>query len=207
MRGLWRALEALLFWLLSSAALLLAVWMGMAALVTPAWTRWVQVAVNVAQPTAQEALATTAAWLALVVLLAMLARIELHKWRRTHVVVTTGDGDVHIATTTINNFVRDVVRGSTDVCSAKIETTHDRRKMNVTVRVCLTGDTPVALRATLLQAALRQRVRETFGMDIIGTIRVMITGIRRAHTAPPQLLDWRDGAAAAQDPVPAARHG
>jgi hypothetical protein len=50
-------------------------------------------------------------------------------------------------------------------------------------------------------------VRETFGMDIVGTIRVMITGIRRAPDAAPQLLDWRAGAASAQHPVPAAIHG
>lgn len=207
MRGLWRVLDAFFFWLLSIAALLLAAWLGVAALVTAAWARWVQLAGLMVQASVRETLASTAAWLALVVLLAMLARIQLHKWRHTHLVVTTGDGDVHIATATINNFVRDAVRGSTDVVSAQIETTHDRRKMNVTVRVCLTGDTPVALRATLLQAALRQRVRETFGMDIVGTIRVMITGIRRAHVAAPQLLDWRAGAAAAQHPVPAAHHG
>ncbi|MCX7001851.1 MAG: alkaline shock response membrane anchor protein AmaP [bacterium] len=206
MRGLWRVLEAFFFWLLSIAALLLAAWLGVAALVTAAWARWVQLAGLLSQTAARETLAGTAAWLALVVLLAMLARIQLHKWRHTHLVVTTGDGDVHIATATINNFVRDAVRGSTDVVSARIETTHDRRKMNITVRVCLTGDTPVALRATLLQASLRQRVRETFGMDIVGTIRVMITGIRRAHVATPQLLDWRAGAAAAQHPVP-AHHG
>ncbi len=207
MRGLWQSLEAILFWLLSSAALLLAVWMGLAVLVAPAWARWLQLTAHLAQPAARETLAAAAAWLALAVLLAMLARLEVHKWRGTHVVITTGDGDVHIATTTINNFVRDVVRSSTDVLAARIETRHDRRKMNVVVRVCLTGDTPVALRATLLQAALRQRVRETFGMDVVGTIRVMITGIRRTHAATPQLLDWRAGAAAAQHPVPAALHG
>ena len=169
--------------------------------------RSVQFATDAAQPPARHALVTMAAWLGVLVLTAVLASMRLRAWRRTHVVITTGDGEVHIAAATINHLVREVVMASQDVVAAQVATTHNRRKMNIVVRVRLTGATPVALRATLLQSTVRQRVRETFGMDIVGTIRVMITGIRRAPDAAPQLLDWRAGAASAQHPVPAAIHG
>jgi hypothetical protein len=200
-------METVCFWLLSAVLLALAAWLAAAGLVTAAWPHWVQFATDAAQPPARHALVTMAAWLGVLVLTAVLARMRLRAWRRTHVVITTGDGEVHIAAATINHLVREVVMASQDVVAAQVATTHNRRKMNIVVRVRLTGATPVALRATLLQSTVRQRVRETFGMDIVGTIRVMITGIRRAPDAAPQLLDWRAGAASAQHPVPAAIHG
>jgi uncharacterized alkaline shock family protein YloU len=137
--------------------------------------------------------------LAVVLMAAWMELLLLHRPRAV-LSFNTLEGTVCIATATVARFVREVIKSSRGVVQAQVDTAVDGRKMSVTARVRFTDELPVTQLATDAQRAVRQRVQDVFGCDLVQDIRIEVAGVDINKDRPRRMLSWRAQAAPSLTP-------
>lgn len=134
-----------------------------------------------------------AAAVSLLVVALMTAWVKLALLRRPPPVLTfnTVEGTVCIATATVARFVREVIKSGRGVVQAHVDTAVEGRKMSVTACVRFTDEQSVTQLATEAQRAVRRRVQDVFGCDLIQEIRIEVVGVDINRDKPRRMLSWR----------------
>jgi len=125
--------------------------------------------------------------LILISLIALLAKLRSRK-KTEPLVYHTAEGPVVIETTTLNNFVKSVIKSYKPVNHASVTTEEDHKKVNVIARVYLNDDQPVASVVAELQLAVRSSVREAFGLDLLRDIRIEVARLTAGRRRLQKLL-------------------
>jgi len=133
--------------------------------------------------------------LILVPLVILFAKLRSRK-KEEPLVYHTAEGPVVIETATLSNFVRLVIKAYDPVNHATVKTEEDHKKVNVIARVYLNDNQPVAAVVAELQIAVRRRVQEAFGLDLLRDIRIEVARLTSARHRLQKLLgDNRNEAA------------
>ena len=117
-----------------------------------------------------------AAFLIIIILLSLLAKIRLSK-NKSQLIYNTAEGQIVIETTSISKFILEILKDFDGVKSSVVNTKKDARKVNVSAKVQITDDQPVATLVADLQLAIRQRMLKTFGLDLLRDIRIEVTRV------------------------------
>ena len=125
--------------------------------------------------------------LIIVPLVALYAKLRSKK-KVEPLVYHTAEGPVVIETTTLNNFVKSVIKAYKPVNHASVTTVEDHKKVNVIARVYLNDNQPVASVVAELQLAVRKSVREAFGLDLLRDIRIEVARLTAGRRRLQKLL-------------------
>ncbi|MCK5851978.1 alkaline shock response membrane anchor protein AmaP [bacterium] len=125
--------------------------------------------------------------LILIPLVALFAKMRSKK-KIEPLVYHTAEGPVVIETTTLNNFVKSVIKAYEPVNHASVTTEEDHKKVNVIARVYLNDNQPVASVVAELQLAIRSSVREAFGLDLLRDIRIEVARLTAGRRRLQKLL-------------------
>ncbi len=117
-----------------------------------------------------------AALLLIIGLLGLLAKIRLNR-NRTRLVYNTAEGLIIIEAVSISKFISEILKNFDGVRNSFVSTKKDGRKVNVTARVQLTDERPVAALVADLQLTIRRRMREAFGLDVLRDIRIEVSRV------------------------------
>jgi len=130
--------------------------------------------------------------LLLLVLLAAWTEFLLLKKPPSTLTFNTVEGTVSIAPATLARFVREVIYACRGVVHARVVTDLDGRKMAVTAWIRFSDEQPVTQFASDVQHAVRRRVRDVFGFDLLRDIRIEVAGIEQRGTGSRRLLGWAE---------------
>jgi len=125
--------------------------------------------------------------LILIPLIVLLAKLRTRK-KDEPLVYHTAEGPVVIETATLNNFVKAIIKAYEPVNHASVTTEEDHKKVNVIARVYLNDNQPVASVVTELQLAVRKRVHEAFGLDLLRDIRIEVARLTAGRRRLQKLL-------------------
>ena len=117
-----------------------------------------------------------AAFLIIIVLISLLAKIRLSR-NRSQLIYNTAEGQIVIETTSISKFILEILKDFDSVRNSVVTTKKDARKVNVSARVQVTDEQPVAALVADLQLTIRQRMLKTFGLDLLRDIRIEVTRV------------------------------
>ena len=117
-----------------------------------------------------------AALLIIIVLISLLAKIRLSK-NKSQLVYNTAEGQIVIETTSISKFILEILKDFDSVRNSFVNTKKDARKVNVSARIQVTDEQPVAALVADLQLTIRQRMLKTFGLDLLRDIRIEVTRV------------------------------
>ncbi len=117
-----------------------------------------------------------AALLIIIVLMSLLAKIRLSR-NKSQLVYNTAEGQIVIETTSISKFILEILKDFDSVRNSFVNTKKDARKVNVSARVQVTDEQPVAALVADLQLTIRQRMLKTFGLDLLRDIRIEVTRV------------------------------
>jgi len=134
-----------------------------------------------------DSIRVAATLLILVPLIALLAKLRSRK-KDEPLVYHTAEGPVVIETATLNNFVKAIIKAYKPVNHASVTTKEDHKKVNVIARVYLNDNQPVASVVTELQLAVRKRVHEAFGLDLLRDIRIEVARLTAGRRRLQKLL-------------------
>ena len=117
-----------------------------------------------------------AALLIIIVLISLLAKIRLSR-NSSQLVYNTAEGQIVIEATSISRFILEILKDFDGVRHSFVYTKKDARKVNVSARVQVTDEQPVAALVADLQLTIRQRMRKAFGLDLLRDIRIEVTRV------------------------------
>lgn len=202
MRGLWRVLDAFCGWLLILATLIGAAAAYVLILHRIAREHVAAVLTSPAYEAQRTRLGSAVLLLCIALLLIAMIRLRSRRTQAACLDVPMTDGVIRISSDTVARLVRGVAIAGGDVSNACVTTRRAGRKIDIFLRVTLTDETPVALRASLLQASIRQRIRDVFGVDIVRDVTIEIAGVEQRSRRGPRLLGWHADAAPPAQPPP-----
>ena len=142
---------------------------------------------------------TIATFLLFVPLLALLARLRSRK-KREPMVYHTAEGPVVIESATLSRFVKSVIKAYDEVNLATVRTAEDNRKINIIARVYLNDTRPVAAVVAEIQLAVRRRVQEAFGLDLLRDIRIEVARLAANRRRLRKLLGLGDSSSPREEP-------
>jgi len=117
-----------------------------------------------------------AALLIIIVLIGLFAKLRLSR-NSSQLVYNTAEGQIVIEATSISKFVLEILKDFDGVRNSFVFTKKDARKVNVSARVQVTDEQPVAALVADLQLTIRQRMLKTFGLDLLRDIRIEVTRV------------------------------
>ena len=117
-----------------------------------------------------------AAILLIISLIGLLAKIKLSR-NSSRLVYNTAEGQIIIEASSISKFVLEILKSYDGVKNSFVTTKRDARKVNVSARVQLTDERPVAALVAELQLTIRQKMREAFGLDLLRDIKINVTRV------------------------------
>jgi len=109
-------------------------------------------------------------------LIGLFAKIRLSR-NSSRLVYNTAEGQIVIEASSISRFILEILKNFDGVRNSFVSTKKDARKVNVSARVQLTDERPVAALVADLQLTIRQRMREAFGLDLLRDIRIEVTRV------------------------------
>jgi hypothetical protein len=104
--------------------------------------------------------------------------------------------------------VKAIIKAYEPVNHASVTTEEDHKKVNVIARVYLNDNQPVASVVTELQLAVRKRVHEAFGLDLLRDIRIEVARLTAGRRRLQKLLgDSGNGDAKLSEEQDKSMHG
>ena len=143
--------------------------------------------IEIEKVTGGDSIRILATILILIPLIVLLAKLRTRK-KDEPLVYHTAEGPVVIETATLNNFVKAIIKAYEPVNHASVTTEEDHKKVNVIARVYLNDNQPVASVVTELQLAVRKRVDEAFGLDLLRDIRIEVARLTAGRRRLQKLL-------------------
>ncbi len=143
--------------------------------------------IEIEKVTGGDSIRILATILILIPLIVLLAKLRTRK-KDEPLVYHTAEGPVVIETATLNNFVKAIIKAYEPVNHASVTTEEDHKKVNVIARVYLNDNQPVASVVTELQLAVRKRVHEAFGLDLLRDIRIEVARLTAGRRRLQKLL-------------------
>ena len=117
-----------------------------------------------------------AALLIIIVLISLLAKIRLSR-NSSQLIYSTAEGQIVIESSSISRFILEILKNFNGVRHSFVSTKKDNRKVNVSARIQVTDEQPVASLVADLQLTIRQRMRKAFGLDLLRDIRIEVTRV------------------------------
>ncbi len=117
-----------------------------------------------------------AALLIIIVLIGLWAKIRLSR-NSSRLVYNTAEGQIIIEASSISRFILEILKNFDGVRHSFVYTKKDARKVNVSARVQVTDEQPVAALVADLQLTIRQRMRKAFGLDLLRDIKIEVTRV------------------------------
>ncbi len=143
--------------------------------------------IEIEKVTGGDSIRVVATVLILIPLIALFSKLRSRK-KVEPLVYHTAEGPVVIEMGTLNNFVKAIIKAYKPVNHASVTTEEDHKKVNVIARVYLNDDQPVASVVTELQLAVRKRVHEAFGLDLLRDIRIEVARLTARRRCLQKLL-------------------
>jgi len=97
---------------------------------------------------------------------------------------SASEGKAAIANSTLNRFIKSVIRSFDSVRSVTVKSVVDGEKLGVVARIRVNDTVPLKSLIDDIQHTVRIRIRETFGQDIISDLRIDVTDILTTPHSP-----------------------
>jgi hypothetical protein len=101
---------------------------------------------------------------------------------------SASEGKAAIAQSTLNRFIKSVVRTFMSVRSVTVRSAIEGDRLGVIARIRVNDTVPLKTLIDDIQHTVRIRIRETFGQDIVSDLRIEVTDI---HASPHSPADSR----------------